>query len=68
MNNALHTAKTERKFQNALAELLEDTGNDTYVSTFEDVGMLTLNKGLVVRLENGAEFQVTIVQSCNAKN
>ena len=33
------------------------------VRTFEDVGMLTHNRGLVVNLVDGTQFQVTIVQS-----
>jgi hypothetical protein len=32
------------------------------VETFEDAGVLTNNKGLVVRLAGGATFQITIVQ------
>ncbi len=31
--------------------------------TFEEVGLLTSNRGLVVRMADGAEFQVTIVRS-----
>lgn len=31
--------------------------------TFEDVGMLTRNAGLVLRFDDGTEFQITIVQS-----
>jgi len=37
------------------------------VSTFQEAGVLTRNKGLVVRLQNGAEFQITIVQSALAE-
>lgn len=33
------------------------------VRTFEDAGILTNNKGLVVRLPDGSEFQLTIVRS-----
>lgn len=33
------------------------------VRTYQDVGMLTRNHGLVVRMGDGSEFQVTIVQS-----
>lgn len=33
------------------------------VSTYEEDGMLTQNKGLVVRFKNGDEFQICIVQS-----
>ena len=31
------------------------------VSTFEQAGLLTNNKGLVVRLEDGSEYELTIV-------
>jgi len=33
------------------------------VLSFKDVGLLTTNKGLIVRLSNGDEFQLTVVQS-----
>jgi len=33
------------------------------VRTFEEAGVLTGNRGVVVRCTDGAEFQVTIVQS-----
>ena len=33
------------------------------VQTFEDAGVLTMNKGLVIRMKDHREFQVTIVQS-----
>lgn len=33
------------------------------VRSFADVGMLTKNLGLVVKLEDGSEFQLTIVKS-----
>ena len=32
-------------------------------SSFGDAGVLTTNAGLVVRMSDGAEFQVTVVQS-----
>jgi len=32
-------------------------------ATFADGGVLTLNKGLVVRLSDGSEFQLSIVRS-----
>lgn len=38
-----------------------DDGGDVY--TFESRGLLTSNKGLIVRLTDGREFQLTIVQS-----
>lgn len=33
------------------------------IQTFEEAGVLTLNKGLVLRMRDRREFQVTIVQS-----
>jgi alpha-D-ribose 1-methylphosphonate 5-triphosphate diphosphatase PhnM len=38
------------------------------VETFEENGVLAMNKGLVVRMEDGSEFQVTVVQSKRARN
>ena len=37
------------------------------VDTFDDAGILTMNKGLLVELENGEEFQITIIQSREAR-
>lgn len=36
--------------------------------TFNDAGLLTSNEGLIVRLANGAEFQLTVVQSHDARD
>ena len=33
------------------------------VRTFEEAGLLTGNRGVVVRCTDGAEFQVSVVQS-----
>lgn len=33
------------------------------IRTFQQEGVLTYNKGLVIKLPNGSEFQLTIVQS-----
>ena len=39
-------------------------GEDIHsVYTYEEVGMLTRNEGFVLRLENGDEFQVTILKT-----
>ncbi len=47
----------------ALEEITEseDVGR-LRIKTFEDAGVLTSNKGLVVRIDD-AEFEVTVVQS-----
>lgn len=33
------------------------------VTPFEEAGLLTRNRGLLVRLSDGSEFQITIVKS-----
>ena len=50
----------------AIEELLDLLDGDEEVartSSFGDAGVLTTNAGLVVRMSDGAEFQVTVVQS-----
>jgi hypothetical protein len=41
----------------------DDEINMDGVNTFEDEGLMTRNKGLVVHMSNGDEFQITIVKS-----
>lgn len=36
--------------------------------TFEEGGVLTTDKGFTIRMTNGSEFQVTVVQSKQGKN
>lgn len=40
----------------------EDTFPDVSCSTFEEVGLMTSNRGLVVRVGD-SEFQITVVRS-----
>ena len=44
-----------------MRELLESEGFE--VATYEEAGLLTGNEGLVIKAEDGSEYQVTIVQS-----
>lgn len=60
----------EETLQDALREILfcnaqpEDFGiYTTSVRTYSDAGVMTYNKGLVITLADGSEFQLTIVQS-----
>ena len=49
-----------------LYELLQDeeaVPEVKQVQTFEEAGVLTYNRGVVVRADDGAEWQITIVQS-----
>jgi hypothetical protein len=60
-------AMTESDMETVLEELLNE--NDEKfplyhsVRSFRDAGVLTRNAGLIVRLDDGTEFQITIVQS-----
>ena len=61
---------TEETLQDGLRELITE-GYDSSeicwenlrVRTFAEGGVLTYNKGLVISLPDGTEFQLTIVQS-----
>ena len=62
---------TDEDLQSGLAQLI--TGDWGYgseicwenirVETYEQAGVMTYNKGLVLTLPDGTEFQLTIVQS-----
>ena len=61
---------TEDTLQDALREYITE-GYDSYevcwenlrVRTFAEAGLMTYNKGLVIELPDGTEFQLAIVQS-----
>lgn len=44
-------------------EGLEIFGEDTEIRTYQETGLMTGNHGLVVRLQDGREYQITVVQS-----
>lgn len=46
-----------------LAELAERTKGIRQIATYDDVGILTTDKGLVVECDDEREFQITIVRS-----
>jgi len=46
-----------------LAELAEGSEGIRQIATYDDVGMLTTDKGLVIECDDGTEFQVSIVRS-----
>ena len=56
---------SEKRFETKLARLLErrleSTGGE--VTTFQEAGVLTNNRGLVISLPNRQSFQITIVDS-----
>jgi hypothetical protein len=51
---------TEKRLETKLATLLDRWAE---VQTFRDAGVLTQNRGLVLSLPNGQQFQLTIVES-----
>jgi len=55
---------TEKEMESLLQVLLgEELSEGARVRSFEEVEVLTRNAGLVVRLPDGSEFQITIVRS-----
>ena len=44
-------------------ELLDEDQGVNSVSTFAQAGVLTRDAGIVIRMRDGREFQLTIVQS-----
>jgi hypothetical protein len=61
---------TEQEMEDTLRELIEtameereDEEQELRVESFEEAGILTMNKGLVIETASGAKFQVTIVRS-----
>ena len=44
-------------------ELLDNREGIDWVSTFSESGVLTNNAGIVVRMKDGREFQISIVRS-----
>ena len=54
---------TTFELQELLAEALSEREEINGASTYEEVGMLTRDKGLVVTSESGVEFQITIVRT-----
>ena len=60
----------EQTLQDGLRELILEGGDSSEidwenmtVQTFAEAGVLTWDKGLVITLPDGSEYQVTIVQS-----
>ncbi len=61
---------TEMEFADVLGDVLQNAeelegedGERPRVRTYAEVGMLTNNAGLVIRLADGSEYQLTLVRS-----
>ena len=44
-------------------DLPDELSEVEMVQTYDEAGILTNNKGLVLRMKDGAEFQLTLVKS-----
>ena len=58
------------QFSDVIEDMLDDLPEDGIfwdevkrISSFETAGVLTSNAGLVVKMKDGTEFQLTVVQS-----
>ena len=63
----LSMINTEQQMQDYLKEVLiwssqEDNEIKT-IDTFEEMGVMTNNKGLLVRMQDGSRFQLVVVKS-----
>jgi hypothetical protein len=62
---------TEQEMENYLAEAIElrnadedfDLESSIRILTYEEAGIMTYNKGLVLQTPDGDKFQITIVKS-----
>ena len=58
---------TEQKIQDYLVEVLDWASNEDgmvkIIDTFEELGMMTNNKGLVITMQDGTRFQLVIAKS-----
>jgi hypothetical protein len=55
---------SEQAMSEILSEILLDINDERIlgVVSFEDVGLLTMNKGIIIMLSDGSEFQITIIR------
>ena len=58
---------TEQKIQDYLVEVLDWASNEDgmvkIIDTFEELGVMTNNKGLVITMQDGSRFQLIIAKS-----
>jgi hypothetical protein len=58
---------TEQKIQDYLVEVLDWASNEDgmvkIIDTFEELDMMTNNKGLVITMQDGTRFQLIIAKS-----
>lgn len=55
-------SRNEKRMERGLRALLKRRRSVGRVETFEEAGILTRDRGPVVRLEDGTKYQITIVE------
>ena len=68
MNKKEKDVYTEEQMQEALEQWVEEADRNMdsevkEVSTFAEEGLMTMDKGVVIKMRNGQEFQVSVVES-----
>lgn len=58
---------TESQLESRLSDILLETEDCFDAQTFKETGVFTMNKGLVLRMKDGSEFQITIVRSARPR-
>lgn len=59
----------ETKLESLLRDIMEEAINEgsaldiTRVRSYNETGLMTQNRGLVLRMSDGSEYQLTIVKS-----
>lgn len=59
----LLVCESDEEMQEALLDLFSCSGGSLSARSFSDAGLLTYNRGVVLRLPSGAEFQIEVQRS-----
>jgi hypothetical protein len=59
----METVNMEQTVMEGLLSIMDETESIKDIYTYEQAGMLTTDRGLIVTDSDGNEFQVTIVKS-----
>lgn len=66
MSNQTEKPMSAEEFTENLVEILETGLDDEFIyiiDTFQNMGVCSGSKGVVVQMTNGAEYQITVVRS-----
>lgn len=53
----------EKKLENKLIRLLQPKNGVREVCSFEDAGILTRNRGIILTFVDGSQYQIEVLQS-----